>query len=243
MSDLPTIPEALGERMGLTPRLIELIVLIAASLGLALAYARGWTSATKTEIFGFITGGACVWLGARGSIWNWPVGLSNNVALFCLFWSSRLYADATVQIVFFSLGVYGWWTWLRGGEHKAGPPVARTRRAEWIFLVLTGPALTWGLREWLVVAGGAAPFWDALTAVISLGAQFLMSRKRLECWILWIVVDVISVPLYVSRNLLLTGVLFAVFLAMCVVGFKNWRREMLKQKTRPSDARLDASLT
>lgn len=245
MDDCPTIPEALGEGQSATARRIEIAVLGVATIGLILAKWRGWTAATNTEIFGFITGGACVWLGAKGSIWNWPVGLSNNVAFLILFWRGRLYADATLQIVFFTLGVYGWWTWLRWGKDKGqtGPLVTRTHRAEWAFLAIAAPPLTWGLREWLVVAGGAAPFWDALTAVISLGAQFLMSRKRLECWLLWIAVDIIYVPLYLSRGLLLTAVLYAIFLAMCMIGYRTWRAELRRNETAPrrqSSRRTDA---
>lgn len=216
------------ERTRWIPLVVEAAILAVAGSGLALASARGWTSASAIEVFGFITGGACVWLGVRGSIWNWPIGLSNNIAFLILFWKGRLYADAALQVVFFSLGVYGWFTWLRGGEERSSPPVTRALRIEWILLAIASPFLTWGLREWLIVAGGAAPFWDALTAVISLGEQYLMCRKRVECWILWMIVDVIYVPLYLSRDLPLTAVLYGVFLVMCGVGLRAWSLEYAK---------------
>ncbi len=207
-------------------RWLEIAILIVVSLGLGVSSWLGWTSSSATEVFGFITGGACVWLGVRQSVWNWSFGLVNNVAFFALFWRERLYADAMIQVVFFTLGVYGWWNWLSSDTNLRGLVVKRTQRGEWIFLLAISPLAAWGLREILVVAGGASPSWDALTAVLSLIAQFLLCRKRLENWLVWIVADSVYIPLYLSRQLPLTAVLYAVFLLMCVVGWFQWRREM-----------------
>lgn len=206
---------------------IEIAILILVSLGLGVSCRMGWTSSSPTEIFGFVTGGMCVWLGVRQSVWTWPIGLANNVAFFVLFWRERLFADAFIQVVFFSLGVYGWWNWLSSKVHPRGPAVQRTKRGEWLVLLAISPLAIWGLRELLVVARGASPMWDSLTAVLSLAAQFLMSRKRLENWLIWIVADVIYVPLYLSRSLPLTAVLYFVFMMMCVMGWFRWRESML----------------
>jgi nicotinamide mononucleotide transporter len=88
------------------------------------------------------------------------------------------------------------------------------------------PLATWGLREILIVVNGAAPFLDAFTTVLSLGAQYLLCRKRFENWYFWIAADVIYVPLYISRDLPLTAVLYAVFLVMCLIGVRQWRRNL-----------------
>lgn len=94
-------------------------------------------------------------------------------------------------------------------------------------MLATLPAMTVGLRAILVASGGAAPFFDALTTALSLAAQLLLARKRLENWALWILTDLIYVPLYLSRGLVLTAVLYAIFLAMCVVGWRDWRRILI----------------
>lgn len=179
-----------------------------------------------TEILGFLSGGACVWLAVRRHVLTWPVGLANNALFFALFYEARLYADMALQTVYFGLGCYGWWIWI-GKRDGSGPAITRARRAEWIVLLATLPAMTVGLRAILVASGGAAPFLDALTTALSLAAQLLLARKRLENWALWILTDLIYVPLYLSRGLVLTAVLYAIFLAMCVVGWRDWRRILI----------------
>lgn len=85
------------------------------------------------------------------------------------------------------------------------------------------PLATWLMHSWLVAADGAAPFWDALTTALSLASQYLLARKRIENWWIWIAVDIIYVPLYMSRGLPLTAALYAVFLAMCMIGLMQWK--------------------
>ena len=175
-----------------------------------------------TEAWGFATGLACVWLVVREHLWNWPLGLANNGVFFVLFFQSRLFADMGLQVVYFALGVYGWLNWLHGGKGHTRLKVSRTTRTEWALLALAIPAGTWALHEVLLRLNGAAPFLDSLTTVLSLAAQYLLCRKRLENWLLWIVADLIYVPLYFSRGLPLTGILYGVFLLLCVVGLRTW---------------------
>jgi nicotinamide mononucleotide transporter len=99
---------------------------------------------------------------------------------------------------------------------------------EWLALLGAIPLCTFGLREILIAVNGAAPFWDSLTTVLSLAAQYLLCRKRFENWFFWIAADVIYIPLYLSRHLPLTAVLYAVFLAMCLIGVREWNCSMRK---------------
>lgn len=185
----------------------------------------GFEPAGYGEVLGFATGGVCVWLVVREHVWNWPVGMLNNVLLFALFYRGSLFADAGLQVVFFALAVLGWWQWSRGGP--AGPvlPVRRATHLEWVLVVAAVPLGTLVLWNILVELNGAAPLWDALAAVLSIAAQTLMTRKRLEHWLLWIAVDCISVPLFASRDLKFIAALYAVFLVMCVIGLVRWWRE------------------
>lgn len=109
-----------------------------------------------------------------------------------------------------------------GGPHRTTLAISRTTRVEWLILAASIPLVTWGLRETLISVNGAAPFWDSFTTVLSLAAQYLLCRKRLENWLFWIVADVIYVPLYLSRQLPLTAVLYAGFLIMCLIGMREW---------------------
>jgi nicotinamide mononucleotide transporter len=199
------------------------VMLVVSALVLAASYQRLW-AITIVEAWGFVTGGVCVWLVVREHIWNWPVGLANNVFFFVLFLRGRLFADMSLQLVYFGIGVYGWLNWRRGGGRRKALAISRTTRREWWALALALPLVTLGLREVLLAASGAAPFWDALTTVLSLAAQYLLSRKRLENWLFWISADVVYVPLYLSRGLPLTALLYGVFLLMCLIGVRAWWR-------------------
>ena len=123
------------------------------------------------ELFGDVTGIACVWLTARKNIWNWPIGLLNNAFFFLLFWWAKLYGDAVLQVVFAVLGAYGWWAWSR--PHEREQPVRRATAGEWIALVpLTGLgtvlAASWLARH----TDSPVPRWDALVLCLSLAATY-----------------------------------------------------------------------
>ena len=216
---------------GLGP--IEFGVMLGASLLVLLLSYRAWWSISVTEAWGFVTGGVCVWLVVREHLWNWPIGIANNIFFFILFLQGRLFADMSLQVVYLGLGAYGWMDWVFGGENRTVLKISRTTRAEWLTLALLIPLGTWGFREILLVVNGAAPFWDSLTTVLSLAAQYLLCRKRFENWFLWIAADVIYVPLYLSRQLPLTAVLYAVFLGMCLIGVREWNRSMRKGNAIP----------
>jgi len=202
---------------------------------IAASWFRWWPMA-MTEVLGFTTGGVCVWLVVREHLWNWPIGLANNVLFFILFFQSRLYADMGLQVVYFILGIYGWWQWRFGGAQHSELKISRVRPREWLGLALFIPLATWGLRGVLLMLNGAAPFWDSLTTVLSLAAQGLLCQKRLENWWLWILADIIYVPLYFSRKLPLTGVLYGVLLVMCLIGLSAWRRQLAAATVRPAPA-------
>jgi nicotinamide mononucleotide transporter len=179
--------------------------------------------ASWLEAASFVTGALCVWLTVKENIWNFPLGLV-NVATFCVvFVRAGLYADAGLQVVYFVLGLMGWYLWLYGGARRTALRVNRVGRVELGAVIAAGVVITIALRELLERLGGAAPFWDALTTAISLSAQWLLNRKRLENWLAWIVVDIIYVPLYLSKELYLTAGLYAVFLVMATMGWLHWR--------------------
>jgi nicotinamide mononucleotide transporter len=217
-----------GERpglwFGLKPAEVGLMLLGSAAV-LATAYGPA-QAISISEAWGFVTGGICVWLVVREHVGNWPVGMANNVYFFLLFFQSRLYADMALQIVYFGLGIYGWLNWIFGGEKRTQLAISRTAPAEWIALAIAIPVGTWGLCAFLQEVKDAAPFWDSLTTVLSLAAQYLLCRKRFENWFFWIAADVIYVPLYLDRGLRLTAVLYAVFLGMCFTGLHQWRQRL-----------------
>ncbi|RYG68744.1 nicotinamide riboside transporter PnuC [bacterium] len=196
-------------------------------LGAAFKGAMPWT-----EVLGALTGAAGVYLTVKRSIWNFPIGLANNLFFGILFFESRLYNDMGLQVVYFVLGVWGWAVWAQGLSRNEVLPIGR---AGWPQLV--GCLVFIGLGTFVMTRvatywGGASPFWDALTTAICLGAQYMLGRKWLENWGFWLLADIIYVPLYLSRGLYLTSVLYFGFGCLCVMGFLGWLKQWELERKR-----------
>jgi nicotinamide mononucleotide transporter len=183
-----------------------------------------------SEIVGFVTGVVGVYLVVKQHMLNWPVGIINVLTYAAFFFFvARHYANAGLQIVFFAYAIEGWLRWSRG-DKKGNPLVAsRCNRSDIVVVVATVLIGTAILVPILSTYGGNYVFLDALTTSISLAAQFLVNRKKLENWWLWIIADLIYVPLYWHRQYYLTAVLYWVFLILAVIGLREWQRTLSKQ--------------
>ena len=181
------------------------------------------SEASLVEWIGAAAGLACVWLVARANIWNWPVSILNTTLYFVVFLRAGLYADALLQVVFTALGAYGWWSWRFGGAGGAELPIRRATRLEGL---VAGIASLAGVALSALVLTRATdstvPIWDSAVLVLSLVATWAQTRKILESWWVWIGVDLISVPLYLVRDLYPTALLYTLFLALCVLGVRRW---------------------
>ena len=177
------------------------------------------------ELFGFITGVLNVWLVTRQSIWSWPLGVLNAVFYMVVFARTGVYSDTGLQVVYFVLSLYGWYHWLRGGPQQEAVVVTRTPRRTWA--IVAGIAVVvWVLLSSITrrIPGAALPQLDAALVAISLVAQWMMTRKLLENWLLWIAVDVVYIGLFINRQLPLTAMLYAVFLVLAIIGYGQWHR-------------------
>jgi nicotinamide mononucleotide transporter len=193
------------------------VVAVATAFAAALLGQASWL-----EAFGFVTGAVCVWLTVKQSVWNFPVSLMNVAAFLFVFAQARLYADAGLQVLYFILTVIGWWMWLYGGKGRTALRVTQVTPVEAVVVAACGVAIFVGLWRLLNHVGGSATALDALTTSLSLCAQWWLNRKRLATWYCWIAVDVIYIPLYVSKHLYLTSILYAVFLCMATIGLLEW---------------------
>lgn len=166
-----------------------------------------------------------VWLSTREHIASWPTGLVNVTLFFVIFARARLYAGMGLQVVYFALCVYGWYQWKYGGAHRTALPVTRTPPRTAAVLAVLGLTGTAAVGTYLHRATDAAlPYLDSALAVFSLLAQWMMTRKLLENWLVWIVLDITYVGMYLSRGLALTAVNYAVYLGLASLGFIQWRR-------------------
>lgn len=189
---------------------------------------KGTMTLSPVELAATVTGLVCVALTVRQHIGCWPVGIVSAALFIVVFHRARLYSDMGLQGIYVVLQVYGWIHWARGGRGDAPLPVRRVRRREawtWAGVALLGSgALGWAMDT---LTNADLPYPDALTTVLSLVAQTLMAHKVLECWLIWITVDVLSVGIYAYKALHLTAGLYAVFLCLATAGFFAWRRTMV----------------
>lgn len=182
------------------------------------------------EIFGVLTGAICVLLAAKENILTWPIGIVNNVLFFVMFWRNKLYADASLQIFYIAIAIYGWWRW---SHAEGGGGVLKVRSTS---KLAAGVLLLISTLGWIVVyqilhrfTDSNVPVGDSLVTVLSMSAQYMAGRKMIENWIVWIVVDVISIALYIYKHLYLTSLLSAAFIVMCVMGYQAWRQTQTRQ--------------
>ncbi|HKH74718.1 MAG TPA: nicotinamide riboside transporter PnuC, partial [Vicinamibacterales bacterium] len=153
------------------------------------------------EIAGFVTGALSVWLAVRQNPWNWPFGVANAVFFLLLFLRARLYGDMALQVLFMAICLLGWYRWLFGGAGHSRLSVTRISRTGSVAYMAAGIAATAMFAPYLRSVGDAAPWLDALTTVLSVEAQYLMTRKVIEHWLIWMAADVIYIWLYASRGL------------------------------------------
>jgi nicotinamide mononucleotide transporter len=188
----------------------------------AVAYA---TNSTWIEVVASVSGLFSVWLAAKENVWYYPVGFVNIVTFAYIFHGVQLYADFMLQLVFFALSVYGWWIWLTKREGRPVRPTTSLTRRGWGILLAAVPiiAVLWGLLL-NRYTDASIPYLDAFVATLSMAAQYLLSRKVLQNWYLWIAVDTLSIGMYWYKGLYMISFTYFVFLVICISGLLSWRK-------------------
>jgi len=178
-----------------------------------------------------------VFLSTRQIIWSWPTALVNVSLYAWYFFDQRLYALMALQGFFAAVSVYGWYEWLRGGAGHTMLRVSRTPRplALSLAVIAVGGSV---LLAFLLdrYTGDPSPGIDGTLAIVSLGAQWMMARKYLENWLVWIGVNCVSVPFFFLRADYATTVQYAVFLGLAVSGYRQWKRSLQEGDLAPSAA-------
>lgn len=178
---------------------------------------------TVGELVGFVTGALCVWLLARQHVLNWPIAIVNNLVFAGVYFRAKIYGDAGLQLCFAAMMIYGWISWTRGGPGHERPVRQATSR-EWIGLAVATPLVGVVLAILLDrLTDSPVPASDAALVALSLAASYGQARKLLESWWIWIAVDVLAVPLFISRHLYPTAVLYVIYGVLCVDGLRRWR--------------------
>ena len=197
------------------------------ALDISGAVAQYWQATTRLELVAVVTGFACVWLAARESIWNFPVAIVSCLLYVFVYFEAKLYADCGLQGLFILLSCYGWYEWLYGGSDATELGVTHTTSREWLLSAAFAAGFTLVFGYYLRHHTDAAlPHIDSFTTAGSLVAQYLLTRKRLENWLLWLLVDVVYVPVLWFKSLYFTSLLYFLYLALAAYGYWQWRREL-----------------
>lgn len=190
------------------------------------AFTAWGAGVTWLEVAAFVVALAMVGLNMRVNPWAWPLAILSSLMYGLLFLDSRLYGEAGLQLFFVALAAWGWWQWLRGRTAEGRPlqvrPLGRGGRVR----VLLAMAVAWPALAALLASAtdSDVPWWDAFPTAGSLIGQWLLGRKHVENWPVWLVVNLVSVALFAYRGLWLTVLLYALFVVLSAIGWRHWQR-------------------
>jgi nicotinamide mononucleotide transporter len=179
------------------------------------------------ELIGFFTTILCVWLSAREIVWGFPVAIVASGFYGVVFYQAKLYSDAGLQVVYIILSFYAWYQWLYGGKNRTELPVSRVPGR--LIPVLSGIGmLAAGTLGYLShrFTDASLPYLDASTTATSLVAQWMLAKKHLENWLVWIAVDIVYIGMYFYKGLYPTAVLYFIITGLAVQGYWHWRKNL-----------------
>jgi nicotinamide mononucleotide transporter len=180
------------------------------------------------EITGTLLGTAYVFLSVKQNIFTWLTGFLTSVLYTIVFFQSKFYADMGLQVYYIWISLYGWFIWTKGNTSRAGRsnfPVSQINKR--LMIVLTLIALLLWLIIYFVLkqfTDSPVPFGDAFTTAFSIVATWMLARKILEHWLIWIVVDLISMGLYLWKGLYPTAILFLIYTVVAFWGYSEWKK-------------------
>lgn len=183
--------------------------------------------ASWAELIGAVLGVAMVVCNIKEIHWGWPLAFASSVMYFLVFWGSKLFGDASLQIFFAVMATWGWWQWLRGVKIDGSALKIQTLSKENIIKLIALCAILWlatGLFL-LKFTTTDVPWWDAFPTALSIVATFLLGRKYIENWPIWIVVNIVGIALFAYKGLWLTVGLYVVFAIMACIGWQAWRKQ------------------
>lgn len=202
-----------------------------------------WLSGNYVELLGAVLGIVYIFFSIRQSILTWPVGLLSSVLYVWVFFTSKLYADMGLQLYYVFISIYGWYKWLHGSQPNKQEELKISRLSPKLaFSLLVVNSLLF-LLIWFILdnyTDSPVPLADAFATSLSIVATWMLARKILEQWLVWIFVDAFSVGLFWYKDLMATVVLFVVYTVMAVAGYVEWKKEYAAGQNAVSDGVSDA---
>jgi nicotinamide mononucleotide transporter len=190
-----------------------------------------WLSDNQTEVLGAILGILYIFFSIRQNIFTWPTGLLTSFLYVVVFFKAKLYADMGLQVYYVLISLYGWYFWLKGKKpnNSGQVPVRSSTMKLRITLLLISVIL------YLVIlfilkhyTDSDVPHLDSLTTALSIVATWMLAKKYIGHWIIWIFVDAVSAGLYVYKGLWPTVILFLIYTFMAIMGYIEWKKDLNK---------------
>ena len=181
------------------------------------------------QIVGTLLGLLYLWLEYKANIWLWIVGAIMPMVHGVLYLNSGIYADAAMQLYYVVAGVYGLCVWLRGTKRTEKVVNIQYTPTKWIIPLVVVYAVLHVAMYYLLseFTDSRVPFFDSMSTALSIVAMWMLSRKLVEQWLVWLVVDMISVGLYLYKGIPITAMLYTLYCALAIAGYIRWRKQVL----------------
>ena len=180
------------------------------------------------EVLALLFGLAAVYFNTREIVWGWPVGIVGVVLSGILLYEVRLYSDLVLHVVYFVLGFYGWYEWLYGGRNKGTLQVTNISSNLALALLAVGAIGTGAIGyAFDRYTDADLAYWDAFTTSFSLVGQYMLAKKKLENWLLWIGVDAVASAMYAYKELYLLSLLYFLYLGLATYGYYQWKKTLI----------------
>jgi nicotinamide mononucleotide transporter len=189
-----------------------------------------WLSENYIEVLGVVTSLIYLYFSVRQIIWLWPFGILSSALFIWIFFLSKFYADMGLQVYYLVISIYGWFYWLRGGTRAPGSDKLRVSRISLrraIQLAFIGTMIFFGIVFVLKqFTDSDVPWGDGFTTAASIVATWMLARKILEHWLVWIIVDAVAAGLYIYKGLYPSALLYVIYSIIAVLGYYQWKSEL-----------------
>jgi nicotinamide mononucleotide transporter len=188
-----------------------------------------WLWGNKIELLGAILGLFYIFFSIRQHILTWPVGLLTSIFYVVIFYQSGFYADMGLQVYYVAISIYGWYFWLKGKRPSESEKIpVKNARSILLIKIIGATIIIFFIILFILVnyTNSTVPVMDSLTTAFSITATWMLARKYIEHWIIWIFVDITSAGLYIYKNLWPTVILFIVYTIMAALGYIEWKKDL-----------------
>jgi nicotinamide mononucleotide transporter len=188
-----------------------------------------WIQQHWIEIIGFVSGFVFIFLEIKENKWMWPVGFLSALFYIIVFFQTKFYADMSLQFYYLAVSVYGWHIWTKGKKEEDKIAVSSSTFRQFVLLFVAS-FLLFILFSYILktYTDSPVPYWDSLTTALSITATWMLAKKIIEQWFVWIFVDLLSAVLYIYKDLYLTSLLYFIFAILAVIGYLQWKKTMCR---------------